>query len=529
MRLLTASICLAILTAASLRAGDDGLAGNWKFNIYEDGQQISFWLLNFANKDGKWEGTVEPIARGVPRTTLDGLKITGDSLQFTLKIQKGPTFNVEAKLPKTGAKKIFGSLVRENSATPIVMEATAAKNGFEVSRELLLRAPNDPKSFGTLLELIPQGKDNKLAANDLKELVDGSLKASELFGSRWQLQHALKLVDVLQSNEAYAPIALDVARKAEKMLDAKAPIDTQLKLLSLVSDALRKAKQDDEAKKLDIRVNALENAAFAEHNKKKAPFELEKPAPRKGNRAVLVELFTGAQCPPCVAADMAFDGLEKTYPAADVVLLQYHMHIPAPEPMSSPDSEKRFDAYSDRFPKAVRGTPAMLFNGKVEGAFGGGPDEAEDTYKSVLKVVGKQLEKPATVHLSASATRKDDKIRIKAQVKDLDKPGEKIKLRFVLVEDWVRYKGRNGLQYHHRVVRALPGGVEGFAVTKKDADQNVTVDLADVRKAINTYLDESYPEGPRPLRLRSLHVVALVQDDATGEVLQAIDTPVRDE
>ena len=48
----------------------------------------------------------------------------------------------------------------------------------------------------------------------------------------------------------------------------------------------------------------------------KVPFIAVKPfAGRKGksDRAVLVELFTGAQCPPCVAADMAFDALPQTY------------------------------------------------------------------------------------------------------------------------------------------------------------------------------------------------------------------------
>ena len=56
----------------------------------------------------------------------------------------------------------------------------------------------------------------------------------------------------------------------------------------------------------------------------------------------LVELFTGAQCPPCVAADIAFDAeAVKSYKAADVVLLQYHLHIPGPDPLTNADSEKR--------------------------------------------------------------------------------------------------------------------------------------------------------------------------------------------
>ncbi len=34
-------------------------------------------------------------------------------------------------------------------------------------------------------------------------------------------------------------------------------------------------------------------------------------------------MFTGAECPPCVAVDLAFDGLLKAYKPTDVICLQY--------------------------------------------------------------------------------------------------------------------------------------------------------------------------------------------------------------
>ena len=45
---------------------------------------------------------------------------------------------------------------------------------------------------------------------------------------------------------------------------------------------------------------------------------------------MLVEVFTGAECPPCAAVDLAFDGLMKAYTPRDAILLQYHIHVPAP-------------------------------------------------------------------------------------------------------------------------------------------------------------------------------------------------------
>ncbi|NTU51345.1 MAG: hypothetical protein HGA94_02780 [Candidatus Aminicenantes bacterium] len=44
------------------------------------------------------------------------------------------------------------------------------------------------------------------------------------------------------------------------------------------------------------------------------PQPLTPPADWKG-KVVLAELFTGSECPPCVAADLGFDGLVETFPA----------------------------------------------------------------------------------------------------------------------------------------------------------------------------------------------------------------------
>ena len=62
-------------------------------------------------------------------------------------------------------------------------------------------------------------------------------------------------------------------------------------------------------------------------------------------------------------------------------------------------------------------------------------------------------EAAAHLHLARTVSRRAERLMTALA----EKPGEKVRLRLALVEDWVRYKGTNGLQYHHRVVRALPG------------------------------------------------------------------------
>ena len=84
------------------------------------------------------------------------------------------------------------------------------------------------------------------------------------------------------------------------------------------------------------------------------------------------------------------------------------------------------------------------------------------------------------------------------------------------------------MRFHHRVVRALPGGAAGTAVKEKSFKKTVDVDLAEVRKNLTRYLDEfaaerPFPNPDRPMDFAHLKVIALVQNDATGEILNAAE------
>jgi hypothetical protein len=73
----------------------------------------------------------------------------------------------------------------------------------------------------------------------------------------------------------------------------------------------------------------------------------------------------------------------------------------------------------------------------------------------------------------------------------------------------------------------MPGGAKGVALTKKTAEQTVTIDPDALRAALAKSLDEfekkaPFPRADRPLALRNLKLVALVQNDATKEILQAV-------
>jgi hypothetical protein len=242
---------------------------------------------------------------------------------------------------------------------------------------------------------------------------------------------------------------------------------------------------------------------------------------------VLVESFTGAQCEACPATDIALHGIGKSYKPADVVVLQYHVNFPGPDPLANASGKQRFKYYFDQ----AEGTPAIFFNGKL-GAPGGGPAlDAEDKYREYRDIIDRLLEKSTNVKLKAGAERKGDEIAIKTEVSGLAKPGNNLRLRLALVESWVKYTSKNKQTFHLHVVRDMPGGPAGIALVDKTNKHSVKVDLEKLRTKLNSYLDNYAKHRPfldeqRPLDFKNLSVVAFVQNDTTKTVLQAAQAKV---
>jgi hypothetical protein len=267
-----------------------------------------------------------------------------------------------------------------------------------------------------------------------------------------------------------------------------------------------------------------------EADKEAFPFPLEAPRQRRrmSERVVLLELFTGAQCPPCVAADIACDAVLRTYKPDEVVLLQYHLHIPRPDPLTNADSEARAEYYGE----AIEGTPTVFLDGKaLSDELGGSREDSKASYDALRKRLDTALAKDAGGRIKLDVRRTGDSIDIESEVADLTKAGDRVRLRFALVEGVVRYAGRNGQRLHHHVVRAFPGGVNGFALLDTPAKKKASVNLAALKKKLNDFLNQSakerpFPDNERPLNLKRLKVIAFVQDDKSKEVYQAVEADV---
>jgi len=520
-------------------AGGEALNGSWKVTLINKGQNLTIWLVKIETKNGKLTGFAQGL-EDAPSAALEKVEVKYQrpatvalppekhlSLAFLV---EGQSFNFEGRFGKAGDTKIRGSFNLGGRLLPAVIEPTAARNGYELSKELVALDPDSPQVFDIVPSLIQQAGKEKATAKEVQGWTQAMLRTAEKFGVRWQREKALQLAQLLSRQEKYLDVAVEVARTAEQLPGGA---EYQLQALDVLATVLKKAGRTDEVKTIAARLDQLENSAHAEYAKTELPFKVAAHAGRKGfsKRTVLVELFTGAQCPPCVAADLAFDALEKAYKPSEVVLLQYHLHIPGPDALTNPGSEARQEYYG----KQVEGTPTLLFNG-VPGAPGGGSRSgAADKLEEYRKLIDPLLEKPVAVNLKLRAVRRADKLHISALAHGLEKPGAKVNLRLALVEDWVRYRGRNGLSYHSRVVRGLPGGPQGKALTQKDTEYTVVFDVKELERALHLYLDNvaktqgAFPDGQRPMRFRNWTVVAFVQNDETSEVLQAAEARVTEE
>ncbi len=515
---------LLLLGPALTQDKDDTPAapeGTWKIMLpmLREAAGNPIWLVKFDRKGDGWEGAVLATADRWPKATISGVKAAKGVLKFTLGTDK-LSFPCEIRIDDTKAEKLRGITTLSRSPTPVELVRTAVTSldPYDLTKDELAKMPPSVEAVGRAIRLLSQAEAKKAKPAEVRAWAEKAVKSAELYGAAWQRDILVTVAEVLADEKGYEKIALNYAQRAERMLDAKESPAAQKKVLEVLAALLNKAGKDDEAKDVLVRIKKLDFRV------KPSAFKGRKG---KSDRVVLVELFTGAQCPPCVAADLGFDALARTYKPGEVVLLQYHVHVPRPDPLTSPDGEARMSFYDD----AIKGTPTILFNGKPGAGGGGDADDAQEKYEEYQNVINPLLEKDAEGAIKLTATRKGDKIKIEAEVSGLARTGDDVRLRVVLTEDVVEYKGSNGLPKHHHVVRFMPGGDGGTVMKKKDGKFTFDVDVADVKKKLGKYLTDfnekrPFPDKERPLDLKALKVVAFVQDDKTLDVLQAAQADI---
>lgn len=409
------------------------------------------------------------------------------------------------------------TLARTNSFQDLAfkyMDAAAAKLGPDMPASWRLSTLNEKAKL-----LISSGKEGEGIALLQKLHTENPYEPELTYRLAQQAEKSKK------SDEALALYAeISVLPMLERMLmqtlaqgEQKVMRDM---LPSLAVQRLWKEKHGDTEKLDEYLDHVYETKLLAIGDEKVPP----RPA-GEGTRVVLCELFTGAQCPPCVAADVATAGLEATYGKSELIVLRYHQHIPGPDPLANDETQQRFEAYQGQ------GTPTVIVNGKNFGGGGGFLTNAKGVYQQLRKSVDPVLTEKSSLSLELSAKADKGVISISAKAMGLDKFPDTVRLRMVLAEDKIAFAAGNGIRLHEMVVRSMPGGVDGIEPAEGKLAFENKVDLAGLKSGLLKYLAKLETElaqafEHKPVDFKALHLVAFLQDADTGEVLQAAAVPV---
>ena len=214
--------------------------------------------------------------------------------------------------------------------------------------------PSSP-TWRARLERIPVYRKVDIKKND------ETVKSEPGLGGSLAVLAAMRKAVAEIADPRYAPLDLKIARALLQDMSIDADTEERVWAESRLIDAALRAGKADIAREAEARRTPLSRLLAEEKKGQSGPL---RPAPYPGradprhDRVVLLELFTGAECGPCVAADLGFDALIESYRPSELIALEYHLHIPRPDPLTAPDGVARA-AYYD-----VLSTPSTLFNGK---------------------------------------------------------------------------------------------------------------------------------------------------------------------
>jgi hypothetical protein len=564
-RLLATFLMLALagFSLAPTRAADGpDLKGDWKLIQVAPFNEREILLLNVEQEGSKVDVSVKNSPALQPAPTVRKVQWSGRDLSLDLNFVGG-----DATLKGTAVKDglIYGTLSLQGQLIPVrLVKSDAGKESQAQGSDRSLiqsyvtaRGDRDPKEKARKLaeladkaapnltralvysELLRVAGSAGLSQEDVRGYLEKWVSAAKPYGAEYTASVRTQAIKALSGHKPYAGLVLELANEAEKELGPEGSTETKAEIARGMADAAKLLGKMDLAAPAEARALKYEAALDEEYRKKVPPFKPEVSEGRKGkkgDRVVLLELFTGAQCPPCVAADVAFDALNTSYSPSEVVALQYHLHIPGPDPLTNADSVARSKYYPD-----LQGTPSTFFNGKSEAGGGGNMGMSKGKYDQYRRAIETQLEQAKEATIDLQVDRSGDELKITAiarseKGKDNEANGSsRPRLRLALVEEQVRYVGGNKLRFHHHVVRAMPGGVEGVALSEGQGKAQETVNLATLRKELDGYLggfekeSGGFPNALPPIPLEHLSVVAFVQDDGDKHVLHAVQTPVAEE
>tara|TARA_Y100000758_G_scaffold159219_2_gene113018 strand:+ start:1002 stop:3239 length:2238 start_codon:yes stop_codon:yes gene_type:complete len=264
----------------------------------------------------------------------------------------------------------------------------------------------------------------------------------------------------------------------------------------------------------------------------KSPGGPEVPESKSTGRSVLCELFTTVRADSAVAAELSTAALARRLGANRLIVVRYHPLDAARrnqgggDPLSNDASLSRLSFYRGR------SLPAVYLDGRRLPSTDGLLADTSRVHGLVFREIVKRLSVTSDWKMTLSAKRTPAGVQVKAGAESSGAADGEYRMRLLLVEEKVMMPAAsNGVRVQEMVVRWQIDGGEGvapkdgkFAVTESLLIDEVRKQLADDLSRFERLQGMNFPE--KPLELKSLFVIGLVQDETTREVLQSIVVPV---
>ena len=179
-----------------------------------------------------------------------------------------------------------------------------------------------------------------------------------------------------------------------------------------------------------------------------------------------------------------------------------------------------------------RSLPAIYLDGRRLPSTDGLLADTKRVHGLIFREIAKRLSVTSDWKMTLSAKRTPTGVQVKAGAESSGAADGEYRMRLLLVEEKVMMPAAsNGVRVQEMVVRWQIDGGEGVAPKDGKLAVSESLSIDEVRKQLADDLARferlqgmNFPE--KPLELKSLFVIGLIQDETTREVLQSIAVPV---
>ena len=267
--------------------------------------------------------------------------------------------------------------------------------------------------------------------------------------------------------------------------------------------------------------------AYAELIKGFVPQRKQTTAPAEGAHVVLLELFTGSSCAPCVAADLACEAMQAAFPKSELVVVRYHEHNPTFDPLCGQHSFQRYQQYQ------IEGARTVVVDGALLPGVAGSYQNVPGALQAIALELQKRLKPEPGLQIKLEVTRSGESVKVTAKVSNLTDLADKPRLYLLVVEDEIDFLAPNGIRRHDAIARRFLNDLAGFELKPDALEHSVEFQVDGLRVQLSKDLEElekqeSIQFSVKPLDLKKLRIVAFIQNSTNAKVFQTTTAPVPD-